>query len=357
MPAPIKGTISASRGAAILGLNKFQTPFDVCQDLMEELNPGFNERRGYVYEPFTGNASTRWGHAFEDAIIELAEEKAGKKIIAREQVFTHNYSSKRYIQGGHWILSPLSLSCHIDGLYDDWCSNPWTLHEGKTTTEQSFRRSWGEPGTARVPRPYQVQCQHQMICTGAEEVILSVLVFPKSPEEWEGMGWLTSPPDDMTGAGWWVCKPPGEGFDIGIPEIWAKTLAQMGFFHQYRIPANREAQEALKKHYANFCGNYVIPGNPPPAESFNDIKRMFPEPVGEIIATPEIEELIAEYKSITKETGASSPAAKRKKDLKIAITEYMMKSPAYVPDESQEKAVLLSGDGKRLASYNGKVFR
>ena len=65
--------ISASRGAAVLGISDWQTQFEVWQLIMEERQPGFNASRGYVLPEFKESASLRWGNAFEDANIALSE--------------------------------------------------------------------------------------------------------------------------------------------------------------------------------------------------------------------------------------------------------------------------------------------
>jgi hypothetical protein len=49
-------------------------------DIIEDIDPGWLKKNGFTYEPFTGNASTRWGNAFENDIIWLAERAGGCKI-------------------------------------------------------------------------------------------------------------------------------------------------------------------------------------------------------------------------------------------------------------------------------------
>ena len=78
MPIPIG--ISASRGSAILGVNKYKSPLVAWLEIMEQLHPGFVEGNGYYLEP-RGNewgepldpkmAAIRWGHGFENAITDL----------------------------------------------------------------------------------------------------------------------------------------------------------------------------------------------------------------------------------------------------------------------------------------------
>jgi len=77
-----------------------------------------------------------------------------------------------------------------------------------------------------------------MLCTTADECIVSVLVFPKRPDEWEEEGWRVIPQNNgsyLLGRKIEECSLKGCGH-ISDPEQWAKTLAQMGYFHQYRAP-------------------------------------------------------------------------------------------------------------------------
>ena len=79
MPTPIN--ISASRGAAILGLSKWKTPIHAWLEMMKSRQTGFCEKHGYQIPEFEYNSAMKWGHAFESAIIELAENVSGDKII------------------------------------------------------------------------------------------------------------------------------------------------------------------------------------------------------------------------------------------------------------------------------------
>jgi predicted phage-related endonuclease len=70
--------ISASRGAAILGLSEFATPFEIWQIICEEREPGFNEKKGFALPVREETAAMRFGNAFESAVIELAEREQGE---------------------------------------------------------------------------------------------------------------------------------------------------------------------------------------------------------------------------------------------------------------------------------------
>jgi predicted phage-related endonuclease len=320
MPTPIN--ISASRGAAVLGLSKWQTPVEVWLKIMESREPGFCEKYNYELPEFEYSSVMKWGHAFEDAIIELALEKQGCiKMLNREKYFIKN----RYI------------TCHIDGQYH---SN--LLHEGKTTNFRSFREEWGEPGTDQVPIEYQIQCQHQMICTGAEKVILSVLVFPKMVDEWEEMGLVPYHTDN-------------EGIvhqgNFHISDF-AKQLNIMGYLHQYEITANTELQELMIEKYTDFWNNHVLTGIPPEAKTYDDIKKLVREPVGTIIADERIELLMSEYKQIRHEISPTGLLSQRCDQIRLEILKFMDKSENVNDDDSKDRYILRDRTGRKIASYS-----
>ena len=333
--------ISASRGAAVLGASEFATPFTVWQQIMEERDPGFNAERGYALPPEPESAAIRWGLAFEEAIIELAEREQGCRIVNREGFFSRDGF----------------ITCHIDGRYDD----SFALHEGKTTSAFAFREKWGQPGTDRVPRAYQVQAQHQMLCTGATEAIVSVLVWPETPDKWESMGWevylndqLDKPEYAMLNKGDTV-----EKLRFEIPINWAMVLCDMGYFHQYHVKADPAAQQSLLGRYKEFWGRHVLAGIPPEPRNYDDIKRLFPEPKATVIVPDYIERKLAEYKGITEE---SAESAKRKERLKTIITKYAAAHGGILDDESAEAMIFRNASGEKLGSWsrnkNGSlVFR
>ena len=327
--------ISASRGAAVLGLSEFQTPFEVFQRIMEECEPGWNAAHGYALPPEPDSAAIRWGTAFEDAVVELAERKQGREIVSREVFFSLNEKSC----GNEFYY----VTCHIDGQYK--YDGSTVLHEGKTTSAMAFREKWGEPGTDHIPQIYQVQVQHQMLCTGAEEAIVSVLVFPETPDKWEAMGWV-------------VLKSDGEIMQFNEDGIykksrqiskWASVLADMGYFHQYPVRANLEAQRKIAEAYREFWDRHVLTGVPPEPRNYDDIKRLCPEPKSTIIVPDYISRKIEEYKGITEEASRST---KRKERLKTIITGYAATHTGIEDDESKEAVIFRSAHGEKLASWS-----
>lgn len=331
MSKPIN--ISGSRAAAVLGLNDYRTPLNVWFEIMENREPGFCAKNNYLYEPFEGNSSTRWGSAFESAIIELTEEKLNTKLTDREKYFQKDY-----------------LSCHVDAIIGNN-----VLYEAKTTTQFSFMNSWGEPGTDRIPSSYQIQVQHNLMLTGFDKCILSVLIFPKRVEEWEEMGYIPMCNDNGV---WRIDYNNGKHLKCGYPKIneWAKSLAELGYFHQYTITAHADLQKLMLEAYSDFWHNHVLTGTPPEPKNYDDIRAICREPIGTIIATPEINNLIAEYKQIGAEISDTGTLAKRRNQLKTQILDFSRTAGFVEDDESRDKWIIRSEDGKKLASY-GKDSR
>jgi hypothetical protein len=332
MPNPIN--ISASRGAAVLGLSEYQTKIDIWLQMMESREPGFCAARNYIVPEFEYNSAMKWGHAFESAVIMLAEEKTESRITHREDF--HEAYQRPY------------MTCHIDGVYKGLSKPGATvLHEGKTTSLQYFYSAFGEPGTDRIPMGYQIQCQHQMICTGAQKVILSVLVFPKRVEEWEKEGWVPEKVDPLYFHNNDYVLYNGEK-RVGARD-WAKSLSEMGYFHQYEILPNIELQKLMIEKYEIFWNENILKGIMPDPVSCADIKKIYTEPKGTVIADEIIERFAHEKKQLSEEI----KEMRRKEDqLKFLIQDYMRISDKTVDDETREKTFLLDRTGKKLASYS-----
>jgi len=350
--------ISGSRAATILGLNSFQSKYELWQLLMEEQYPGFNSLQGYVMPENPDNASIRWGTAFEDSVVKLAEDKAEMRIINREKFVTrHRFKRKslnRVGSNGDVLVYGDFITCHIDGIYQEK-SNIIRLHEGKTTSYWQYHDTWGEPGTDKVPAYVQCQVQHQLLCIGAEKCIVSVLVFPKRPDEWENEGREIV---KLIKGDYEIQKhdPTLEPTYIK-PTEWASVLAQMGYFHQYPITANKDLHKEMVDVYKEWWQKHIIEKQEPTPEEVDDMKRCFPSPVGNIIASEEIERLCAEYKDIGKEISGTGRLGKMRKEVKVKILDWMRKQDSVIDSDSREKTVLYDRAGKRLISWNGKAFR
>lgn len=337
MPTPIN--ISASKGAAILGLSNWTTQIQAWLQIKESREPGFCEKHNYELPVVEYSPAMQWGHAFESAIIELVESKYNDKIIDREI----EYSWADYFKSEMDNV----ITCHLDGMY----SKSLLIHEGKTTSIFYFNDNFGEPGTDQVPIEYQIQCQHQMICTGAEKVILSVLVFPRRVEDWEEMGWEVRYHENPGAYVLW------KNDHWESPNSWSRHLNQMGYFHQYEINANKELQDLMIQHYTDFWNKYIIGDEEPKPCTYDDIKLLCREPVGTIIADEKTERLVAERKGILKEIGGSGTLGKRAAKIKVDVLNYMRESDKTIDIDSEKKWILRSRTGEKIASYNGNMFR
>jgi len=333
--------ISASRGAAVLGMSEYTTPFEVWQRIMEEREPGWNAAKGYALPSEPDSAAIRWGSAFENAVIMLAEIAQENKIIGQETFFSVNalpgdpiFERREGYEQANYI------TCHIDGEY----GTSGVLHEGKTTSAMTFREKWGTPGTDHIPRHYQVQVQHQMLCTGASEAIVSVLAFPETPDKWEAMGWVI---DKGNNGAYMLTKNCGGNYTDTLE--WAKVLAEMGYFHQYPIAVNSEVQKLLVEKYCDFWHNHVLTGIPPEPRTYDDIKRLCPEPKSTIIVPNYIERKIMEYKGINEETAS---VKKHKERLKTIITKYAATHIGIEDDESMESVIFRNSSGDKLGSWS-----
>jgi predicted phage-related endonuclease len=237
-----------------------------------------------------------------------------------------------------------------------------SLHEGKTASSFIFREKWGEPGTDRVPREYQIQTQHQMICTGAEKVIVSVLVFPETPEAWEKAGWEVYRDFEHFIEGKWMQRHTnhcynGEDEDYDVvdiearsPETWAEPLAEMGFFHQYAVEARPTLQKAMLSRYRKFWENHVIPGVPPEPENYADIRRLFPEPKTTLVVTEGIERLLSEYSQINAEL---KDQEKRQDAIKTKVLDWARQQEGGAIDEDSAEALILrNGSGDKAGSFS-----
>jgi hypothetical protein len=335
-------------------VSEFQTPLSVWQGIMEEREPGWNEKHGYTLPEPPDNAAIRFGTAFESAVVELAERAQRAKIIHRERFFACNDF------GGFAPVISLNegerencITCHVDGIYNlPLMSDPVRLHEGKTTSAFSFREKWGEPGTDKIPQAYQVQVQHQMLCTGAEEAIVSVLIWPRMPDECEKDGIRVIQQKN----GEWDMGNNGVGKSVS--EV-ADNLAFFGFFHQYPCKANPEAQRRMVEAYREFWEKHVLAGAPPEPKNYDDLKRLLPAPKHTVVVPPDMERKFAEHRDIGKE---KNNGAERQDALRLEILSWGMKQTGTEDDESLEAMIFRNEGGQKLGAFskdkNGRlVFR
>jgi hypothetical protein len=271
----------------------------------------------------------------------LAEAARGETIALREKFYSSN-------------LGGFDITCHIDGGYHPY-NNPdnyrGVLHEGKTTSYFAWKDNWGEPGTDLIPIEYAIQVQHQMICTGASEAVVSVLVFPKRVEEFEKLGWEIDINEDGLFKEYSLKK---ERLFLK-PEEWADFLYYTGYFHQYPIQANPKLQKKLIDRYAKWWQDYVISETPPlEGASYEDIRRLCPRPNGTIVCGEEVARWFKKYK---KASAIEKKMKDKKSDIKTALIQHMNNQESVKEDSSTGKWLFLDETGEKLGQFDGKTFR
>jgi hypothetical protein len=85
----------------------------------------------------------------------------------------------------------------------------------------------------------------------------------------------------------------------------------MGYFQQYPVQAHPENQRVMVERYREFWHKHVLTGIPSEPRNYDDIKRLFTEPVGTIVCDAAMTAWWREYDAIRKEIGKSRNAAKR----------------------------------------------
>jgi putative phage-type endonuclease len=141
-----KKGIGGSDSAAIVGLDRYRSAFDV-----------YAEKIGLKPEQ-PDNEAMRQGRDLEQYVAERFMEATGKKVRRRNAVLQHPEH--------HWMLANI----------DRWVVGENAGFEAKTTSVLNRTKfAQGE-----FPPNYYVQCVHYMAVTGAERWYLAVLVLNKS---------------------------------------------------------------------------------------------------------------------------------------------------------------------------------
>ena len=306
MSIPYK--ISGSRSSAILGLSSYQTIVEVWLNLCEENNPGFCEKHNYKKPDFQTNNSIIWGSAFEDEIIKAVSKVKNIKLTDREKSF----------------IKDEFLSCHVDAICGD------ILIENKTTSEFYYKDHFGEPETDQIPIEYQCQIQHNLYVTGLQSCLMPVLVFPKRPDDYVNNG-------------------------VDIDKIdkskWMEVFVEMGCLKFYQVNANPDLQKKLIAHYTDFWQNNVLKQIPPEPRDISDIKLLYRDPIGTVIASEHVTRMVKELRDIQSELGDGGSLKKRVDQLKTEIMKFIVDSEKTKDDDSQDKYILRDDTGAKLAMY------
>lgn len=132
--------IGGSDAAAVLGLSKWKTAYDV-----------FLDKTGQS-EPTPDNDAMLWGRLLEPVIRQQYADRTGREVAMPEML---TMADKPYIVA------------NVDGLCAD------RVLEIKTARTS---KEWGEEGTDEVPMQYFMQCQHYLMVTGKPVADVAVLI-------------------------------------------------------------------------------------------------------------------------------------------------------------------------------------
>lgn len=128
--------IGGSDVAAILGLNRYRTSYEVW------------EEKKHSIKSFDGNAATEWGKKLEPVIISHFEQVNSVKVEDNNI----KYISKDYD----------FIGCHPDGIYTK--NGELILIEVKTVSSDAYK-FWGNS----IPMEYYCQIQHNLFVTGIKK--------------------------------------------------------------------------------------------------------------------------------------------------------------------------------------------
>lgn len=134
--------VGGSDVAAILGLSKWSTPYDVWQSKLG------------LADPTPDNDAMMWGRLLEPVIRQAYAERTGLAVaVPSDPLVMPGYSFAR---------------ANLDGIRSDG-----RIVEIKTAR---YGDEWGEEGSDEVPIAYALQVQHYMMVAGADVADVAVLI-------------------------------------------------------------------------------------------------------------------------------------------------------------------------------------
>lgn len=136
--------IGGSDVAAILGLNRYKTAYEVW------------EEKKHNIKTFEGNQATEWGKKLEPVIISHFEQLNNVKVFDNNARYTSNEYD--------------FLGCHPDGICT--INNENVLIEVKTVSTDAYK-FWGNS----LPKEYYCQVQHNMYVLGLKKAKFIYLVL------------------------------------------------------------------------------------------------------------------------------------------------------------------------------------
>jgi len=126
------------------------------------------------------------------------------------------------------------------------------------------------------------------------------------------------------------------------------SLVKLGFFYRYTVEFSQDIWDIIQEKSIVFWDKYIKTITPPPAQGFNDMKKIMKPVNGECIATPEITTKVNLYNKINKELDR---VEKNKDLLKSQILDLMRIN---CTEAETNGMILLDNRGIKLAGFNKK---
>jgi len=290
-----KKGIGGSDVAAILGLSKYKSPYQLWLDKTNRAESQDSES-----EP------AYWGNQLEDIVAKEYAKRNGVKI-QRVNATIRNPEHD-------WMLANIDRA-----IVNPDISGNVRIKEGKLTTDrilecktanQYLAKLWGDEQTESIPDYYLTQCQWYLGNTGASICGLGVLIGGQK-------------------------------------------------FRSYQIAYDEELFEMLKAECSNFWHEHVLADAPPAPTTFDDVLHRWSthNPDQAVIADPQLFQDVAEYKELNsniKDAGKELDALKikictRMEDAELIIAE----EKRLATFKYQERTTL---DSKALKAAHPEIY-
>lgn len=290
-----KSGIGGSDVAAILGLSKYKSPYQLWLDKTNRAESLDSES-----EP------AYWGNQLEDIVAKEYAKRNGVKI-QRVNATIRNPEHD-------WMLANIDRA-----IVNPNISGNVRIKEGKLTTDrilecktanQYLAKLWGDEQTESIPDYYLTQCQWYLGNTGASICGLGVLIGGQK-------------------------------------------------FRSYQIAYDEELFEMLKAECSNFWHEHVLADVPPAPTTFDDVLHRWSthNPDQAVIADPQLFQDVAEYKELNsniKDAGKELDALKlkictRMEDAELIIAE----EKRLATFKYQERTTL---DSKALKAAHPEIY-
>ncbi len=137
--------IGGTDAAAIMGLSRYKTAYDVFLDKTTDVVDDIDN--DYMY----------WGRALEPLIVQEFCNRTGKQVVSPSSSFTHpNHPWMRANIDGFIVGQNAILECKTASAY--------------------VAQEWGQEETDQMPQEYLIQCAHYAEVLDVDTVYLAVLI-------------------------------------------------------------------------------------------------------------------------------------------------------------------------------------